>query len=188
LRRTRNSPSRQRRRARRYAASQQNKESENKCKSADAEKAVTVETIDAPVVQTGDDKHEQNEADKTFPKLNERILNDEVCNDQEYESCILKEEVKSICSIELYPEKYNLDGLEGFRAKVEEYFKKRTDIVNRVVKCEVENYGNNVKLVTEVKLKRGWSFFFNDPGENYGDLDGVRTVRHSCQDLSNCGG
>ena len=62
--------------------------------------------------------------------------------------------MKSICSIEVYPVKYNLDGLKGFRAKVEEYFANRTDIVKRVVKCEVENYGNNLKLVTEVNIKR----------------------------------
>ena len=40
--------------------------------------------------------------------------------------------MNSICSIEVYPLKYNLDGLQGLRAKVE------------VAKCEVENYGNNV--------------------------------------------
>ena len=50
----------------------------------------------------------------------------------------------------------------------------------KLVKCEVENYGNNVKLVTELNVKRGWIFFFCDPAENYGDLDGVSTVRHSC--------
>ena len=116
------------------------------------------------------------------------IVNDEVCDDQENESDLLENEVKSLCSIELYPVKYNLDDLKGLRDKVEEYFENRTDVVKRVVKCEVENYGNNLKLVTEVNLKRGWAFFFNDPEGNYGDLDGVRTVRHSCQDLSNCGG
>ena len=148
------------------------------------------ETIDAPVVQTETefDKLVENEENKTDPKLNDLTVNDEVCNDQEYESILLENEVKTLCSIEVYPLKYNLDGLEGFRAKVEEYFEKRSDVVKRVVRCDVENYGNNVKLVTEVNLKRGWTFFFNDPEGNYGDLDGVRTVRHSCQDLSNCGG
>ena len=71
----------------------------------------------------------------------------------------------------MYPVKYTLDGLQGFRAKVEEYFEK--DIVKRVIKCEVENYGNNVKLVTELNVKRGCIVFFCDPPENYGDLDGV---------------
>ena len=47
-----------------------------------------------------------------------------------------------------------MNSLKGFRAKVEEYFANRTDIVKRVVKCEVENYGNNLKLVTEVNIKR----------------------------------
>ena len=56
----------------------------------------------------------------------------------------------SLCSIEVYPAKYNMDRLERFRNKVKEYFEKRTDVVKRVVMCEVENHGNNVKLVTEV--------------------------------------
>ena len=60
------------------------------------------------------------------------MVNDEVYKDQEYESGVLDNEVNSMCSIEVYPLKYNLDGLQGLRAKVE------------VAKCEVENYGNNV--------------------------------------------
>ena len=37
-----------------------------------------------------------------------------------------------------------------------------------------------------MKMKRGWAFFYSDPEENYPDLEGVRTVRHACRDLSNC--
>ena len=62
----------------------------------------------------------------------------------------------------------------------------RNDVIKRVIKCEIVDYGNNVRLVTEVNVKRGWIFFFCDPETNYGDLEGIRTVRHSCQDLSNC--
>ena len=53
-----------------------------------------------------------------------------------------------------------MDKLEGFRSSIEDYFKKRTDVIEQVIKCEVENYGNNVKLVTKMKMKRGWIFFF----------------------------
>jgi hypothetical protein len=81
-----------------------------------------------------------------------------------------------------------LDRLDSFRSRIEEYFASRKDVISRVIKCEVVNFGNNVRLVTEVKVKRGWIFFFCDPETNYGDLEGVRTVMHSCQDLSNCGG
>ena len=61
--------------------------------------------------------------------------------------------VKSICSVEVYPKHYKLDGLKSFRDSVEEYFENRKDVIKRVIKCEVENYGNNVKLVVEVKAR-----------------------------------
>ena len=103
---------------------------------------------------------------------------------EEYQQ--VEHESKSICSVEVYPVKYQLDELAGFRTKIEEYFKGRTDVIQKVIKCEVENYGNNVKLVTEVKVKRGWIFFYCDPEANYPDLEGVRTLRHACKDVSNC--
>ena len=90
----------------------------------------------------------------------------------------------SICIIDIYPTSYK--DLDAFRAKVKEYFEKRTDKIKRVIKCEIADHGNIIKLVTEVSVKRGWSFFFNDPPDNYGDLEGIRTVRHSCQDLGKC--
>ena len=46
-------------------------------------------------------------------------------------------------------------------------------MITRVNKCEVVNYGNNVRLVTEVK--GGWLFFSFDPENNYWDLEGVST-------------
>jgi hypothetical protein len=49
--------------------------------------------------------------------------------------------------------------LEGLRAKIEKYFKKRTD----VNKSDIVNFGNNVKLVTEVNEKKGWILFYCDP-------------------------
>ena len=59
-------------------------------------------------------------------------------------------------------------------------------MIKRVIKCEVENHGNNVKLVVEVNVDRGWISFFSDPEENYGDLENFRTVRHACRDLAKC--
>jgi hypothetical protein len=47
------------------------------------------------------------------------------------------DEAKSICSVELYPITYTFDGFENFRARIEEYFASRTDVINRVIKCEV---------------------------------------------------
>ena len=88
--------------------------------------------------------------------------------------------------MDFYPIKYKLDRLEEFRGRIEDYFTNRKDVIQKVIKCEVVNYGNNVRLVTEVKVKRGWIFFFCDPEGNYADLEGVRTVRHECQDLCNC--
>jgi hypothetical protein len=69
---------------------------------------------------------------------------------------------------------------------VEEYFENRKDVIERVINCEVVNHGNNVKLVVEMKGKRGWIKFVFDPEENYGDFKGMKTLRHACKDLSNC--
>ena len=85
---------------------------------------------------------------------------DEVCPDDEYDK--VEPEDKSICSVEFYPLKYKLDGLAEFMVEIQEYFKNRTDVISKVINCEVENYGNNVKLVTEMKVKRGWIFFYFD--------------------------
>ena len=88
--------------------------------------------------------------------------------------------------MDFYPTTYKLDRLEEFRGRIEDYFTNRKDVIQKVIKCEVVNYGNNVRLVTEVKVKRGWIFFFCDPEGNYADLEGARTIRHECKDLSNC--
>ena len=100
------------------------------------------------------------------------LIPDEVCNDEEYEMATVSKELKSICSVDIYPLKYGLDGLESFRTSIEEYFANRKDVIEKVIKCEVVNYGNNVNLVVEVKVPRGWIFFFGDPEENYAGLKG----------------
>ena len=114
------------------------------------------------------------------------MLTDEVCKDEEYNKAKVSKKEKSICSVDIYPLTYALDGLESFRASIEEYFTNRKDVIEKVIKCEVVNYGNNVNLVVEVKVPRGWIFFFGDPEENYPDFKGIRTVRHMCEDLGNC--
>ena len=101
------------------------------------------------------------------------MIPDELCTDVDYEHAPI---AKSICSVEFFPMEYKLDRLESFRAKIEEYFANRTYVIERVVKCEVVDYGNNVRLVTELKVKRGWIFFFADPESNYRDLEGVKTI------------
>ena len=111
-------------------------------------------------------------------------MNDEVCPYHAYETS--QNSVKSICSVEIYPKQYKLDGLKSFRDTVEEYFKKQKDVIKRVIKCEVEKYGNNIKVVVEVNVNRVWAFFYFDSEENYGDLEGIRTVRHACKDLAKC--
>ena len=72
------------------------------------------------------------------------IIPDEVCNDEEYNTA----------------------------TRIEEYFTNRKDVIEKVSRCEVVNYGNNVNFVVEVKIPRGWIFFFCDPKENYTDLNG----------------
>jgi hypothetical protein len=183
MRKPRNGPSRQRRRDKRASARQSEK---------DTGKEATEKVQDEPNNENVKTFNTAEQAGQAYFELgdNSMMIPDEVCKDEDYEVAPVVSEATSVCSIELFPAKYGLDGLESFRAKIEEYFKKRTDVIKRVIKCDVENFGNNVKLVTEVKMKRGWIFFFCDPEENYADLyqDGIRTIRHSCKDLSNCGG
>ena len=71
-------------------------------------------------------------------------------------------------------------------SSIEEFFTNRKDVIEKVIRGEVVNYGNNVNFVVEVKVPRGWIFFFCDPKENYTDLNGIRTSRHMCQFLGNC--
>ena len=179
-RKPRNGPSRQRRRERRAAARQSEEDTGKEANEKVQDQPLKVKVLTSSTAEYADSII----GDKNI------VVPDEVCKDEEYDVSPLVSEETSVCSIELFPEKYGLDGLESFRAKIEQYFKKQTDVIKRVIKCEVENFGNNVKLVTEVKMKRGWIFFFCDPEKNYADLysDGIRTLRHSCKDLSNCGG
>ena len=194
------SPSRQRRRARRTAARQADAESPSGNETV--EETAVHEEVDKTnrireesiVEETESDSKEVSESTEHFDQNDITVVDtaeeasapmivpDEVCDDKEYESATVENDVKSICSVDFYPEKYLLDGLESFRANIEEYFSKRTDVIKKVIKCDVVNYGNNVNLVVEVNVPRGWIFFFFDQEENYPDLKGVRTVRHSCRD------
>ena len=76
---------------------------------------------------------------------------DELCPDEEFDNAIPTEEPKSICTVDSFSMNYKLDGLKEFRATVEDYFENRKDVIKRVLKCEVVNHGNNVKLVVEMK-------------------------------------
>ena len=83
LSKVRNGPPRQRCRARRNAASLQKEESEiirEEAEEVPNARKKDTENVDAPVVQAEADKLEENEIAKTFIEIN-----DEVCNDQEYE-------------------------------------------------------------------------------------------------------
>ena len=175
---TRNGPSRERRRARRAAARNSEKESgkeasEDKNTEKDEDIAVTIN-------KEGFIKA----SEEVSLKENDVIVKDEVVTDVEYENL-----ETSVCSVEIFPKSYReLDRLASFRDGVEDYFTNRKDVVKKVLKCEVVDYGNNVRLVCEMNMKRGWIFFFFDQEANYPDLEGVKTIRHSCRDLSNCGG
>ena len=197
--RSRNGPARQRRRARRSAnrlneaveasegvenasvEEETSKEAANATNSAVSDIAEEAE-LAMKVVEIG--IAEEATTDVVGKEVLGMHLNDEVCKNEVYEL-----EPVSICSVEIFPKKYNcLTGLEPFRAKIEDYFENRKDVIKKVIKCEIVNHGNNVRLVVEVNTRRGWIFFFCDPEANYKDLyeDCIRTVRHSCLDLSNC--
>ena len=179
---TRNSPSRQRRRARRVAERLSEEEGSKKVPEEEGSKKVyESQIVDNEVVPDAAEKVVSSE-NKDIVEVT-TVTVDEVCNDQEYGI------ETTVCSIELFPKSYaDLDSLANFRNKMQDYFENRKDVVKRIIKCEVKNYGSHVLLIAEVNVKRGWIFFFCDPDGNYGDLEGLRTVRHACVDLSKCGG
>ena len=191
----RNCPSRQRRRERRAAARNSVEESSKYATIDDnikAEKATNSVVSDIAeeaelaknATENGIAEEDKLATDVIGKEVLVMHLNDEVCSNDVY-----KPESVSICSVDIFPKKYNcLTGLEPFRAKIEDYFMNRKDVIKRVIKCEIVNHGNNVRLVVEVNIKRGWIFFFCDPEANYRDLyeDCIGTLRHSCLDLSNC--
>ena len=85
--------------------------------------------------------------------------------------------------MDFYPD--DSENINEFRDKVENYFKQKPDVVERVMDCKVANYGKRVILISLVKSSQ-WFGFFNAPERNYPDLLGVRTIRHACRDLANC--
>ena len=199
------SPSRQRRRARRAAARTSKAEEAHIAQDVAEEAADAVEAksnevsnaVEETEIYENDNDNSESSVhvdlnDQTLTdtaekdSVNDMIIADELCPDKDFENATPSAKTRSICTVELFPVKYKLDRLEEFRERIENYFANRKDVIERVIKCEVVNYGNNVKLVTEMKVERGWIFFYGDPEENYPDLEGIRSVRHSCQDLSNC--
>ena len=88
------------------------------------------------------------------------------------------------CSVQLSP--VYLYNIETFRETVERYFNQRKDVIAKVIACKVENFGQNARLESVVKIVRVWLNFFNEPKGRYEDFPGVKTVVHDCRDLSNC--
>jgi hypothetical protein len=112
---------------------------------------------------------------------------DEICTDAEYLKKVdVTEKVTETktCSVDFYPK--NLDTIEDFRKDLESFFKKRKDIIKAVIESRVEDFGRRVKLRSVVKIRFAWTSFFNDPARNYSDLPGIGTVRHGCENLSQC--
>ena len=117
------------------------------------------------VIEQSENDSEANHHINTAEEVKLMIVADEVCKDDDYELKEQSPEPKSICSLDIYPIKYNLDRLESSRNRIKEYFEKRKDVIGRVISCDVVNHDNNLRLVAELKVERGWIFFFADPAE-----------------------
>jgi hypothetical protein len=164
-------PARLRRRQRR--AEKRRQEAEKAKEEKSAEEVTVEETV--PIAATNSDVTTR--------------LNDEICTDAEYLKEVSREVAekateKKMCSVEIYPK--DLTKIEEFRKDVENYFNGRKDVIEEVIDCRIEEFGRRVKLRSVVKMRFGWTSFFNDPGKNYGDLLGIQTVRHGCGNLSQC--
>ena len=59
------------------------------------------------------------------------------------------------------------------RDKVEEYFEKKTDIIEKVIRCEIEHFGQRLRLVSLVNIRNGWTGYFNDQEKIFSDLIGL---------------
>ena len=114
-------------------------------------------------------------------------VQDEICADSEYlnnKEVTEKVTEKNMCSVEFYPT--NWDKIEDFRKDIENYFENGKDIIEEVIDSKVEDFGRIVQLRSVVKIRFAWTSFINDPARNYSDLPGIRTVRHACENLSQC--
>ena len=193
LHKSRNGPSRQRRRARRAEDRNVAVAVEASNHSVKDNKTLHVEKAEEKVTKTKNAKETYVageafvSADKTVENKSkdaEQVsLEDEFCPDSEYSK--FRTNDKKMCSVQFFP----LDKsskIEVFRDNVENYFKGRKDVIDKVIDCKVENCGRIVRLISSVKIRNVWLFFFNNPEVNYGDLQGVGRVLHDCRDLANC--
>ena len=201
-RRSRNGAAQQRRREKRLAARQAS--AQGAAAGGESESVVEEAMINKKdkVVSEKDDHLNTTDCEAIAAKAQEKVkhfvveeasenilkdveivpVRDEFCPDSEFGSHQSNE--RKMCSIQLFPE--SKSNMEAFRATVEKYFKERTDIIEKVILCKVENYNTNVRLISIVKIRKVWLNFFNDPRGKYADLKGVSRVIHDCQDLSNC--
>ena len=175
------SPSRQRRRARRAAAAKATNTNDSEAVEASTAEngkenteVVAEKVTDSTIVaENSVEKVELKEdAENATIKSTLEDISDEVCPDEVYHGVRNQESLtRRMCSLELYPGQ--LEDITDFRNKVENYFKERTDVIERVIDCKVEHFGTRVKLVC-ILSKRRWLGFFNDPQGCYSDLTGIQ--------------
>ena len=153
-----------------------------------AEKAKDI-SITENVEDSTDEKTDNVINDETAEKVDMEAkavqVQDAIIEDKEYKSKV-NNFVKKICEVEIYPED-NGDIYE-LRNTVFKYFEKKTDVIEKVLRCDIENFGRNLRLVTLVKFRNGWTGYFSDKETNFSDLKGIRRMLlHGCKDLYNCG-
>ena len=202
----RNRLSQQRRRARRAAARFETAAAEvvdptkNDCHQATAEEATNkVSTVKvrnpnsvekASIVITSEAETAVEASSNVIcGKASEDVtieVNDELCSDSEYLKKKNSAFEKTYCSVEIYPDDSVLK-MEDFKETIKTYFENRPDAICEVLDCKIGKYRHNVRLkVSVVNFKRGWSYFFSNRRENYGDLKGVKSVMHACKNIGTC--
>ena len=111
-------------------------------------------------------------------------ISDEICPDEIYLDVKNQESsTRRMYSLELYTKQ--LEDVNEFRNKGENYFLQRNDIIEKVIEFKVEHCGTRVKLVCFLS-KRRWHGFFNDPQGCYSDLTGIQRVIYVCEIISDC--
>ena len=148
---------REKRAAARKSAEEATKAAENlELNAKETKKAEDISKTETVEIEKDEIVINKETTEKVNMEAKAAQVQDAIIDDKEYNSKVMKvhECVKQICEVQIFPE-HNVDIIE-LRNTVKEYFEKKTDVIEKVLGCELENFGRNLRLVTLVKFRNGF--------------------------------